>query len=142
MLAGVIGFDALAGGVIGVEGVAFVPAVGEFELVLGRLAPLPAAPDVIGVSGDVGGLFELLLGFVTTTGSSLPPSDPPHAQIPSSPIATAHLDALRKYMIFLRMPWPSIRPAGGVHNEGMPLCVRRFTGEPEGSRFGAVCEFW
>jgi hypothetical protein len=117
MVAGVIGFDALTGGTIGVKGVALEPAVGEFELVLGRLAPLPAAPEVIGVSGDVGVLFELLLGFVTTVASSLPPSDPPHAHIPSSPIATAHLDAPRKYMIFLRMPWPSIRPVGVVHNE-------------------------
>jgi hypothetical protein len=78
----------------------------------------------------------LLLGFVTTSVGSEPSSDP-HAHRPSRLSAIATLDAPRKYMIFLRMPWPSIRPREGLHNVGMRLCVASFTDEPGGSHFGA-----
>jgi hypothetical protein len=136
-LAGVIGFEALAGGIVlGLAGV--VLGVCELGVMVGILAPLPAAPDEIGVCGVALVPVELLLGFVTTVAGSSPLSDPPHAQKPSSPSATVHLVAPRKYMIFLLMPWPSIRPVAVCHNAVVGLCDGSFISEQQCSYFGAT----
>jgi hypothetical protein len=111
MLAGVEGLDAEVGGVLGFE----APEdegpldIGVEGLVLETLAPLPAAPDPIGLVGVADAGVELLLGFVTTVVVSEPSSDP-HAHRPSRLSAIATLDAPRKYMIFLRMPWHPYAP--------------------------------
>jgi hypothetical protein len=117
MLAGVVGVEALAGvGLLGLAGVAFMLGTAELELFAGMLAPVPAVPDAIGISDVDAGVFESLLGFVTTVAFAPPSSEPLQAQIPSSPNATVQVDAPRKYMIFLRMPWRSIPPVRSLHN--------------------------
>lgn len=137
MLAGVVGFDAAVGGVEGFEPEAEGPLdIGDEDPTAGKLAPLPAAPDPTEVIGVLEVVFEFVLGFVTTVAAPGPSSDP-HAHRPSRLSAITDLDAPRKYMIFLRMPWQSIRPIMGLHNAGMSLCVGSFTDEPGGSLFGA-----
>jgi hypothetical protein len=117
MLAGVVGLEAVAGGsVLGLDG-AFVLGVCTPEFVLGRFAPLPAAPAWIGICG-VAVWFELSLGF-TTAGVALLPFDPLQAPIASSPSAPNQVDAPRKYMIFLRMPDPLYARTGAATTENL-----------------------